>query len=118
VFVVEIDDFWISKLNLNKLLLFIFHFHRHVDYLRSQALKLLGLIRFITYTFSSLDSLKVLCTTLIRSKLAYGSVVWNNLTLADSNKLERIQKMFANFCYKQFIQYNSFCNYELMLNYL
>jgi hypothetical protein len=35
------------------------HFHRHVDNLNSQALKLLGLIRFITYNFSSLDSLKV-----------------------------------------------------------
>jgi hypothetical protein len=27
------------------------HFHRHVDYLHSQALKLLGLIHFITYHF-------------------------------------------------------------------
>jgi hypothetical protein len=49
------------------------HFHRHVDYLRSKALKLLGLIRFITYNFSSLDSLKVLYITLIRSKLEYAS---------------------------------------------
>jgi hypothetical protein len=37
------------------------HFHRHVDYLHSQALKLLGLIRFITYNFSSLDSLSSTC---------------------------------------------------------
>jgi hypothetical protein len=35
------------------------HFHPHVDDLRSQALKLLGLIRFITYICSCLDSLKV-----------------------------------------------------------
>jgi hypothetical protein len=34
------------------------HFHRHVDYLYSKALKLLGLIYFIIYSFSSLDSLK------------------------------------------------------------
>jgi hypothetical protein len=27
------------------------HFHHHVDYLQSQALKLLRLIRFITYNF-------------------------------------------------------------------
>jgi hypothetical protein len=55
------------------------NFHRHVDYLHSQALKLLGLIRFITYNFSSLNGLKALYITSIRSKLGYASVVWNNL---------------------------------------
>jgi hypothetical protein len=38
------------------------HFHRHVACLHSQALKLLELIRFITYNFSSLDNLN--CTLL------------------------------------------------------
>jgi hypothetical protein len=51
------------------------HFHRHVDYLHSQALKLLEPIRFTTRNFSSLDSLKVLYITLILSKLVYASVV-------------------------------------------
>jgi hypothetical protein len=46
-------------------------FHRHVDYLRSQALKLLRLIHFIICKFSSLDSLKILFITLIFSELAY-----------------------------------------------
>jgi hypothetical protein len=32
------------------------HFHRCVDYLHTRALKLLGLIRFVAYHFSSLDS--------------------------------------------------------------
>jgi hypothetical protein len=35
------------------------HSHRHIDYLYSQAPKLLWGIPFITYNFSSLDSLKV-----------------------------------------------------------
>jgi hypothetical protein len=58
-------------------------FHCHVDSLHSQALKLLGLIRLITYKFSSLESLKVLCILLkkyILPKLEHESVIWNNLT--------------------------------------
>jgi hypothetical protein len=61
------------------------HFHRYIDCLHvySLTLKLPGLIRFITYNFSSLDCLKVLYTALVRSNLEYASVSWNNLTLAD-----------------------------------
>jgi hypothetical protein len=94
------------------------HFHPHVDYLHSQALKLLGLICLITYNLSSPDSLKVLYITLIRSKLEYSSVVLNNLTLTDSNKLENIKRKFANLCYNWFILPIFFCNYEPVLNYL
>jgi hypothetical protein len=73
------------------------HLHRHVDYVHPQALTLLGLIRFITYHFSSLDSLKVFNITLILSKLEYASLVWNNLTLADSSKMENITKKVCKF---------------------
>jgi hypothetical protein len=86
------------------------HFHRHVGYFHSQALKLLRLIRFITYNFTSLGSLEVLHITLICSKPEYAFVVWNNLTIADSNKLENIQRQFANLCYNQFIQAISIYN--------
>jgi GT2 family glycosyltransferase len=51
------------------------YFHCHVDFVYSQALRKLGLIRCITYNFSSLDSLVVLYITLIRSKPEYASVV-------------------------------------------
>jgi hypothetical protein len=94
------------------------HFHRHVDYIHSQTLKLLGLIRFIAYNFSSLDSLKVLYITLILSKLKHASVIWNNLTLAYSNKLENIERKFGNLSYNLFTQPNSFCNYKSMFSYL
>jgi hypothetical protein len=45
------------------------YFHCYVDFVYSQALRTLGLISFITYNFSSLDSLVVLYIALIRSKL-------------------------------------------------
>jgi hypothetical protein len=78
------------------------YFHCHIDFVYSQALRALGLTRFITYNLSSLDSLVVLYIALIRSKLEYASVVWNKLTLTDSNKIENIQRKFANLCYCRF----------------
>jgi hypothetical protein len=41
------------------------HLHRHVDFVHSQALRTLELIRFIIYNFSSFDSLIVLYNPLI-----------------------------------------------------
>jgi hypothetical protein len=67
------------------------YFHCHIDFVYSQAVRTLGLIRFITYNFSPLCSLVVLYIALIRSKLEYSSVVWNKLTLTDSNKTENIR---------------------------
>jgi hypothetical protein len=55
------------------------HFHNHVDYIFSQCIKLLGLVRAITFPFSSIGSLYMLYCTLIRSKLEYASVVWNSV---------------------------------------
>jgi hypothetical protein len=79
------------------------YFHCHVDFVYSQALRTLGLIRFVAYNFSSLDSLVVFYIALIRSKLEYATVVWNKLTSTDSDKMENIQRKFANLCYCFFL---------------
>jgi hypothetical protein len=67
-------------------------------------MKLLVLIRTITFSFSTLYSLLMLYTLLVRPKLEYASVAWNSITNTDSNKLERIQRKFAALCYNRFFQ--------------
>jgi hypothetical protein len=91
------------------------YFHRHIDFVHSQALSTLGLIRYVTYNFSSLDCLVVLYNSLIKSELEYASVVWNNLSLNDSNKIENIQRKFANLCYYRFFQADILRNYNSIL---
>jgi hypothetical protein len=74
-----------------------FHFHNHVDFLFSHAMKLLGLIRTLTFSFPTIESLLKQCFALVRSKLECASV-------ADSNKLESIQRTFATLCHSRFFQ--------------
>jgi hypothetical protein len=50
----------------------------------------------VTYNFSSLDSLVVLHNASVRSMLGYASIVWNDLELTYSNKLE--SKAFKESC--------------------
>jgi hypothetical protein len=79
------------------------YFHSHVDYIFSQYIKLLGLIRNNTFSFSTLDSLLILYFSLVRPKLEYASVVWNSITSTDAKKLERIQRKFIALCYYRFL---------------
>jgi hypothetical protein len=51
---------------------------------------------------STIDSVVMLYFALVRSKLGSASVAWNSVTITDFNKLERIQRKFADFCHSQF----------------
>jgi hypothetical protein len=62
-----------------------------------------------------LDRLIVLYNALFRPKLEYASVVWNKLTVTDSNKIENLQRKFASLCYLSF-QFDILTNYGLILN--
>jgi hypothetical protein len=80
-------------------------FSFRVDFLFSHALKLLGLIRTIAFSFSTMYSLLVLYFALVQSKLEYASVARSSVTITDSNKLEGVQRIFSTHCHKRFFQY-------------
>jgi hypothetical protein len=82
------------------------HFHAHVDYIFSQSVRMMGLIRTITYFFSTLDNLFILYVTLVRPKLEYAFPVWNSITSTDARKLERIQRKFVAICQHRFFTYD------------
>jgi hypothetical protein len=86
------------------------HFHAHVDYIFSQSLRTTGLIRTLTYSFSTLDCLLLLYSTFVRPKLQYASEVWNSVTSTDTRKLERIQRKFAALCQNRFS--SAYISYE------
>jgi hypothetical protein len=56
---------------LRAVLDFKLYFRHNIDYILSQVLKMLGLIPYITSSFSSLSILLVTYNTLVRSKLVF-----------------------------------------------
>jgi hypothetical protein len=77
------------------------HFHNHVNYIFSHCIKLLGLVRNLTFSFASLERVYTLYYTLVRSKLEYGYVLWNSITSADANTRKRMQQKFSALCFNR-----------------
>jgi hypothetical protein len=69
-------------------------FHLHVVHIFSDAIILLAFIRSATFSLSFLGRILKLQFTWVISKAEYASIVWSLITYTDTNKLERIQKMF------------------------
>ena len=64
--------------------------HDHIQSVKQKAWQRINMMRSFKYILDR-KSLEVLYTTFIRPMLEYADVVWDNLTLADEEDLERIQ---------------------------
>jgi hypothetical protein len=82
-------------------------FNHHIEFFSSHAKKLQGLIRAVTFPFSTTDNLLMLYFALVTSKLKHVSVARNSVTIIDSNKLGRIKTKFTALCHNRFFNISS-----------
>jgi hypothetical protein len=83
------------------------YFHQSLDYVPSQAIKLLDLIHAVTFSFLTTVSVLMLYCTSVRSKLEHTYVAWNTLISTDISKL-RILKVLS-FVSQSFLSQNQLC---------
>lgn len=76
-------------------------FNSHVDYIVSNAFRMLGFIRRNTKEFSDPYALKALYFAFVRSVLDYCSTIWNPYYHNHSLRIERVQKCFTRFVFKK-----------------
>lgn len=72
-------------------------FKEHIDNICKSARKMLGFIFRNAKDFKKLSTIKLLYTSLVRSRLEYCSVVWNPHYQNHKDRIESIQRRFTQF---------------------
>jgi hypothetical protein len=82
-------------------------YNGHFTSIRSKAFKLLGILRRNCFKSFKKSTNKLLYTSLVRSQIEYGSVIWNPYQVTKINLLERVQKRFIKLqCINSNIMYH------------
>lgn len=101
IFEYHFNNATLNKVNLIKDLGVLFDqkmtFKSHILKITSQALKVLGCIHRDS-SFFSIETYKLLYSTLVRSILEYSSVVWNPVYDVDKESIEKVQSKFLRQC--------------------
>ncbi|XP_075162973.1 uncharacterized protein LOC142235596 [Haematobia irritans] len=74
------------------------NFRQHVSMAISKAFVTLGFMKRWSKEFRDYSITKILYTSLVRSNLEYGSIIWDPYYTIHSNKIESVQKQFLLFC--------------------
>lgn len=72
-------------------------FRAHIDYLMPRAYKVLAFIKRNSKDFTNPYTRKLLYSSFVRSKLDYGSIIYNPYYDVHANRIERLQKKILKF---------------------
>ena len=86
-------------------------FSLHVSNIASAAMKSLGQVLRICNSFQNPQTFKLLYNALVKSKLTFSSVTWNNLSQESTDQIEKVQKRFLRYLY--FRKHNIYPHYKL-----
>lgn len=97
------------------------YFDEHIASLWSMTLRIVSLLMYKCEMFSKLDVFVCLCKAYVQSCLNYALIVWNWLSLTDSNRIKAVQKkathLLHNLCLRCIPALEQY-NYEQILKYL
>lgn len=83
-------------------------FVEHITSVTTKSLQMLGFIKRNSKDFSSINSLKILYFSLVRSYLDYASSVWNPFYDTHTLRLERVQSKFLRYINYKFFGNDAF----------
>lgn len=94
-----------------------FSFLNHVISICKSSFSVLGFIRRSSNFLKNNDVIKLLYCSLVRSRLEFGSVIWNPFYANQSDMIENVQKKFLRFLYfKEFNHYTTIIPYSELLS--
>ena len=74
-----------------------FDFNDDLSFRVSRARSMLGIIKRLAHEFNDIMSLRILYTSLVRSRLEYCSIVWAPYYIGPTAAVENVQKQFLKF---------------------
>ena len=95
-------------------------FRDHVFHMISKAKKSLWLLKYHSKKFKNVDAIILLYNSLVKSKLMFGSIIWNTYNEGLIYEIEKVQNDFLRYiAFKLHIQYDHFDhNYSEIQNIL